>query len=267
VSASFGSTAQAQKNERSGEHVPRTIVIGDSHGYPWVISNALEHFGFEKGVDRFVYTGDFIDRGPDARGCFELIEQNADVVLVGNHELFVLMGELFEPHNVETLLLAPTIRARVLEATPEERWRCAVAVDGVLITHAGVNERYARAFAEECGSDVERFAEWLNTHFDESLRGSMIRGYADEEGLLGTEGPLWNRPTSSEGSGFLPRLRQVAGHTPVSAASSARLEKRGVFLIDANVYGAPAHDRFRYAVIESGEGGAPARVRIEDSER
>ena len=75
----------------------RTFVISDAHGYPEIIENALEHGDFRPGIDGFVYAGDFVDRGPDARGCLDLIERYATEVLVGNHELAVLAGfPLFE---------------------------------------------------------------------------------------------------------------------------------------------------------------------------
>src|SRR5665811_2104756 len=64
----------------------RTFVISDAHGYPELITAALEHGGFRPGTDAFVYAGDFVDRGPDVQGCLEVIETQATEVLVGNHE-------------------------------------------------------------------------------------------------------------------------------------------------------------------------------------
>ena len=50
----------------------RTFVISDIHGYPHLISNALDHGGFEPGRDAFVFAGDAVERDtmPRRRGSF-----------------------------------------------------------------------------------------------------------------------------------------------------------------------------------------------------
>jgi hypothetical protein len=237
----------------------RTIVIGDAHGYPSLIENALEHAAFDPAEDRFVFTGDFLDRGPDPEACLDLVERFATDVLVGNHELAVLLEDPITPFDPASALFEPYLRARVLNAEPAAAWKCAVAVDGVLVTHAGIPARYGRALADECESDIETFAEWLNRAFDESLRASISRWAVDWEGLLGLEGPFWFRPRISEPEAVLTGITQVAGHTPARDGDGQAFADRGLFLIDPDAYRPPAKDRYRYAVIEDG------RVRIEDS--
>jgi hypothetical protein len=237
----------------------RTIVTGDAHGYPWLIKNALEHAGFDPGKDRFVFTGDFLDRGPEPQECLDLIEQYATTVLVGNHELAVLLEDPITPFDPASALFEPYLRSRVLEVEPGEAWRCAIAVDGVLITHAGVSARYERALDEECGGDIAVFADWLNKAFDESLRASIARWAVDWEGLLGLDGPFWFRPRGLRAHEVLRGVSQIAGHTPVSAPVAEAFADEGLYLIDPYAYEGPSPDRFRYAVIDDGH------VRIEDS--
>ncbi len=94
----------------------RTFVISDVHGYPELIENALDHGGFRAGVDEFIYAGDFVDRGPDADGCLRLLERYATRILVGNHELAVLLGfPLFE-QTPESKRLRQTLLDRVLSS-------------------------------------------------------------------------------------------------------------------------------------------------------
>jgi hypothetical protein len=69
----------------------RTFVLSDAHGYPNVIEEALEHGGFLPGRDEFVYAGDLLDRGPDPEGCLDVVQRYATTVLVGNHEMAVLL--------------------------------------------------------------------------------------------------------------------------------------------------------------------------------
>ena len=75
----------------------RTFVISDAHGYPELIQEALDHGGFRPGEDGFVYAGDLLDRGPDPQGCIDLVERYATEVLLGNHELAVLLGFIVYP--------------------------------------------------------------------------------------------------------------------------------------------------------------------------
>jgi serine/threonine protein phosphatase 1 len=70
-----------------------TIVIGDLHGNRRALDDLLAQIAGEvvKG-DSVVFLGDYIDRGPDTKGCIDAIlglrrETRAEVVcLLGNHE-------------------------------------------------------------------------------------------------------------------------------------------------------------------------------------
>ncbi len=116
----------------------RTLVVSDAHGYPELIENALEHGGFRPGVDELIYAGDFVDRGPDAEGCLRLLERYGARMLVGNHELAILVGfPLFE-QTPESLRLRQLLLDRVLTGGPEA-WRAVTVTDGIVISHAGIS--------------------------------------------------------------------------------------------------------------------------------
>lgn len=77
-----------------------TLAIGDIHGNVAALTKLLERIRTESGSgDTVVFLGDYIDRGPDSRGCVEAILQfradsPADVVcLLGNHEEWFLETE------------------------------------------------------------------------------------------------------------------------------------------------------------------------------
>src|SRR5512139_3273902 len=93
----------------------RTIVISDIHGYPELIEHALEHAGFRPGEDRFVFAGDFMDGGPGVDRAFELIEERADVVLLGNHELAAMIGMEIMPQNPHAFDYADRLIERMLD--------------------------------------------------------------------------------------------------------------------------------------------------------
>jgi len=73
-----------------------TIAIGDIHGNLAALDDLLARLLPEVGAeDTLVFLGDYIDRGPDVRGCIERIlelkrEGRSVVALLGNHEQWML---------------------------------------------------------------------------------------------------------------------------------------------------------------------------------
>jgi len=74
-----------------------TIAIGDIHGNLRALEDLLDFISKEVGAeDTVVFLGDYIDRGPDTKGCIERIialqsDMKANVVaLLGNHEEWLL---------------------------------------------------------------------------------------------------------------------------------------------------------------------------------
>jgi serine/threonine protein phosphatase 1 len=74
-----------------------TVAIGDIHGYLGPLEDLLSRVTPElQPEDTLVFLGDYIDRGPDSRGCVERIirlrnEAKFEIVtLLGNHEQWML---------------------------------------------------------------------------------------------------------------------------------------------------------------------------------
>ncbi|MDB4324794.1 metallophosphoesterase [bacterium] len=74
-----------------------TIAIGDIHGNLAALSDLLEQLAVRiDAQDTVVFLGDYIDRGPDARGCiarildFKSSFRGKVVTLAGNHEDWLL---------------------------------------------------------------------------------------------------------------------------------------------------------------------------------
>ena len=229
----------------------RTFVVADAHGYPGLIQSALRHGGFEPGEDDFVYAGDLLDRGPDVAGCITLVESYATEVLLGNHDVAALLELEVYPQNRESPSLRPFFREKVLDPDRSRAWKVATCVDGVLITHAGVSEKYERVFVEECGSDPARLADHLNATFVALVeRQPPVRDWLEHD-MLDDDGLFWFRPRPYSRLAPLSGCPQVVGHTP----PLPYLEVNGFYMIDPCAWeweltGAPGY--FRYAVIESG---------------
>ena len=68
-------------------------AVGDIHGESELLTQLLELLPHEPG-DRFVFVGDYIDRGPDPKGVVDILlalsQERACVFLMGNHESMFL---------------------------------------------------------------------------------------------------------------------------------------------------------------------------------
>jgi serine/threonine protein phosphatase 1 len=102
-----------------------TIAVGDIHGNRPALDDVLAQIRSEvAGGDTIVFLGDYIDRGPDTKGCVDAIlgfqrEVEAEVVcLLGNHEDWCL--RTLRDYRYHSWLLAmeafPTIRSYSVEA-------------------------------------------------------------------------------------------------------------------------------------------------------
>eukprot|EP00971_Amphidinium_carterae_P199824 3966265-Amphidinium_carterae.1 len=79
----------------------RMVVVPDAHGDPQALREALALAGVHvprdmdspsDGGARIVSLGDSVDRGPDAQGCYKVLEDVNATRLLGNHDWINLMG-------------------------------------------------------------------------------------------------------------------------------------------------------------------------------
>jgi len=220
----------------------RTIVIADCHGNPKLISNALEHAGFDRDKDDLVFAGDFLDIGPDPLWCLDLLVENDANILWGNHELAIILKQAIHPQSG----LSWKFYDILIQMVPE--WDVMAAVDGVLISHAGLSQVYERSLWKELKSSDP--AQAIADNFNERFRMVLsVDNVADD--FWAEDSPLWYRP------GLLMPIfgmTQVVGHTP---PESWMLNDFPEFhMIDpyaraAQVLGVQ-DTRYRYAIIENG---------------
>ena len=105
-----------------------TIAIGDVHGNLRALTNLLERISPELGdTDTVVFLGDYVDRGPDSRGCIDRILEFREairaqvVALLGNHEDWLL--RTYNDYSCHSWVLGmrglDTIRSYSVEAATE----------------------------------------------------------------------------------------------------------------------------------------------------
>ncbi|SDZ91539.1 metallophosphoesterase [Microbulbifer marinus] len=74
----------------------RDFVVGDVHGHLAQLRRQLTELRFDPDVDRLLFLGDVIDRGPDSEAVLDLIDQQTYWSVLGNHEAMMIAG-LEEP--------------------------------------------------------------------------------------------------------------------------------------------------------------------------
>jgi hypothetical protein len=154
--------------------IERIIAVGDLHGdYDNLVEIMTatglldEGLHWAGGRSHFVQTGDFMDRGPDARKIIDLfmrLEVEAALdggkvhVIIGNHEALNLAGIVFDYPgyvNVEQFLsfLPADVRDRLERAAPPASAEVARADywSAVLRTDKAAQEAYTRQFVEDFG--------------------------------------------------------------------------------------------------------------------
>lgn len=150
----------------------RTYVIGDIHGCPDELARLIDKLPLEP-LDRLIFLGDYIDRGPNSKGVISYLidlQQNCRseiIFLKGNHEDMFLSymgfpgkyGDMFlyngggatlssygaGPHNqADILLVIPPAHIKFLKELKtnyiEDRFLC---------VHAGVNPQKSLELQEE----------------------------------------------------------------------------------------------------------------------
>ena len=101
-----------------------TFAIGDIHGNSAALDDVLDQLSGETGEgDTVVFLGDYIDRGPDTRGCLDRIlsfrsASSARIVtLMGNHEEWFLRS--VRDHTRHSWLLGMEAFPTIASYSPE----------------------------------------------------------------------------------------------------------------------------------------------------
>lgn len=173
-----------------------TIAVPDLHGMNCLLDKALEKIeesGLE--VSKIVFTGDYIDRGPDSLGVVstvkKLVKEGKAVAIRGNHEQ--MMIDSFDSFWEYDPTLCPY-------------W----------IPNGGDATLHSYGYLMEA---VSRDAMWMKAlplyHLDEHR--IYVHGFADETVskpiLFDPERTMWGRYDKTEDFGWYGR-HVVHGHTP-----------------------------------------------------
>jgi serine/threonine protein phosphatase 1 len=234
---------QAKRAPRKKNKHMRLIAIGDIHGHREKLDNLLHQIQ-PREEDRFVFLGDYIDRGPDSRG---VIEDLIDFRLLYPKTIF-LRG------NHEQLLIDTLISCRVIEGTPLHKispeWRKDVKyeTDAMLFVKNGGDKTLKNYDAEVVRDGFKHtlIGTLPQSHIGFLTDTKLYYEYGDFLFVHANTDPLnpleendpfaflWDRPTQYREGKTL-----IAGHTPTEEGYTPDIGSGVVRLDTGAAYGGP----------------------------
>jgi serine/threonine protein phosphatase 1 len=175
----------------------RTYAIGDTHGCLSQLQNLIEECEKDagEGQSRFVFLGDYIDRGPDSRGVLDLL---IDLQKWSPDEIICLLG------NHEDMLLAA-----IADEANEARW----------LRNGG--DQTLLSFRVTRAIDIpDKYQTWLRSlpkFFDDGRRFFVHAGIHPDRPLdqQDEHDLLWIREPFLSDDRDYGRVIIVHGHTPI----------------------------------------------------
>ena len=247
---------QAAREDARQTATPFTLVVSDVHSFPEFLENAVRRSGFRAGVDHLVFAGDLLDRGGQPGRCLERLDELGAEMLLGDHDHATMLGYFIGEQSPASR----DYRQALLQRFSSGSLNLVAAVDGVLISHAGLWRAFAPDFAA-VGRDPVRLAWLVNEEFHRDLKRQLSLGMTQPEPrTLDGHSPLWLRVDDSDvgPERLLDGIEQVAGHTTPSVFrhwTEADFSAAGLHLIDPGSYGLGPRDHprhYRYGVIRDG---------------
>ena len=160
-----------------------TIAVGDIHGNRLALDDLLVQIRSEAAAgDTVVFLGDYIDRGPDSKGCVDAIlgfqrEVEAEVVcLLGNHEDWFL--RTLRDHRCHSWLLG-------MEAFDTMR---SYSVEAARTLREAVSKAGADVYLERCALPYQAFFDCVPQEHIRFLEG--LRLYHQSADCVCTHGGL-----------------------------------------------------------------------------
>lgn len=196
------------------------IIIGDIHGDLESLKKILKKFPKEKKLFIGDYVDSFTASNSDVRECLNLVIENADVLLIGNHEFNYYNGFGFSGYctgyresmkeEISKLLKKHWNKFKLLHYDLERR---------LIYTHAGISQTWVD-FCYDGNFGVKEIKNLSEINvFDLSYQHAVMMISAERGGTAQAGGPLWCDWRKE----FEPlkTFSQVMGHTAVGRVMSA----------------------------------------------
>lgn len=204
----------------------RTIVVGDLHQKAELVLGSVDAAMAAKGAEEAVFLGDYCDEWGStpahARSSLECLRgwaasRAADGfvihLLIGNHDAGYLGGTPCSgAYRRGAAKVSAGLRRLPLEA--------ACAVDGMLLTHAGLTTAWAEMNGIDA-RDARAAADGLNRMLRRAGGILELSSCGPGRGGPGVPGPLWadRRELALDA---VPGFSQIVGHSPVPTCLEMR---------------------------------------------
>jgi Calcineurin-like phosphoesterase len=208
------------------------VVVSDVHGDFRGLEALLREVGAidehgERRPSHFVaQLGDLLHLGhavyESDRRTLEAGLRWIDLLVLGNHEGFFTHGlescrwsHIHDPSQVH-----PEVLATLPRTAAEGRWHVAAALDGWVLTHAGLHPDYQEQLLDEGVEEAEAVVDILTSAFAARLAGAQRADVFDSVGPVRggfgrrPGGVLWADFSELEATVSRNRLFQIVGHTP-----------------------------------------------------
>lgn len=230
---------------RMPEDNEKRIVVADIHGnyrnlYRLLLAmGAINRDGSRNPGYWICQLGDLIHGGEDVFQADSdtslLASRWVDCQLIGNHDLAFLTQKINSTFAKKHAELAPGLQPRLNSGFRQGQWRSSVAVDGWLISHAGVNPGLLASsginkdleidFSKE---GIEKLADSIEDAFIDKISAPLEdqkeeplfdwigpnRGGSDPAGSMFWSGWPELQKSYVENPSFHGQLKQIVGHTP-----------------------------------------------------
>jgi hypothetical protein len=238
------------------------LVVPDVHLKMEKLDRILNLWGDRGEV---VFLGDFFDDFDDTPGINakmaevlrdRILPNPLHTVLAGNHDLN------YHPLCQDALRCSGFEREKlraVREVLNEEDWgrfRWATAIDGHLISHAGLHPQLAPALTScRGGDDVGGISEWINDRCEAALKVGddtepLLRAGYSRYGLQPVGGIIWMDVREYL---CLEGIPQIFGHTPLKTPAKLYPDERPSYCLDTHLEHVGIVRGGRVSILEAGE--------------
>ncbi|MCM8804165.1 MAG: metallophosphatase family protein [Candidatus Omnitrophica bacterium] len=114
-------------------------IISDIHSNLESFKTSLNYLKKNK-IDKLIIIGDIIGYGPDPKECIELANNNADIILKGNHEEGILKNDFSRFKQYAKISLEWTAKELKEKIDEIKKWENKKEMEDIIFVHASISD-------------------------------------------------------------------------------------------------------------------------------
>jgi len=129
-------------------------IISDIHSNLEAFKSSINFYEKNK-VDKLIICGDIIGYGPDPYECINLAEENADIILKGNHEEGIIKNDFSRFKKYARISLEWTINEINEKIENIKRWGEKKEIYDLFFVHASITDPYYKYLFKTVDTEEE----------------------------------------------------------------------------------------------------------------